>query len=111
MGWIEAGWVEPSSAVDCLGRMAQRPERESAGELERSSRIWRAPGSKSGSRTAAGWNSSRVVTAWPLAEMLSRYWAESDEAVRLTAARLTVALIWAWLRWLVGESCSEFERA
>src|ERR1035441_2003417 len=98
------GATEPPS----LGMMAQRSRllRETA----RARRVSKAPGSKSGRKTAVGCGARRVVELWPLAEMLRRIWAASGAAVTLTAELLTVALNWTCLRRLAEVSCSVLER-
>src|ERR1035437_472325 len=103
------GTMEPSF----LGMIAHRSLLLLATATAR--RVSRAPGSKSGRKTAAECAGKRVVEALPLAEMSRRRaggWSDfaSGAAVMLTAEPLTAALNCTWRRWLAGERRSVLER-
>src|ERR1700678_3729457 len=100
--------MEASWAPDFLGMIAHRPRLFCV--TARARRVSKAPGSKSGRKTAPGCDARRVVVLFPLAETLSRICAASGAAVRLTAELLTVALSWTWRRWLAEESRSVLEK-
>src|ERR1039458_10051405 len=88
-----------------LGMMAHRSRLLRA--TPRARRVSKAPGSKSGMKTAAGCTARRVVETRPLAEMVRNVWGGSDfgpgSAVTLTAEQLRMALNCTWRRLLAAE--------